>query len=80
MSEYQYYEFLAFDRPLEKSEMEALRAISTRADITSSRFSNVYNYGNLKDAPAKLMEKYFDAQWRNGSRRSQPMRRANISS
>lgn len=61
MSEYQYYEFLALDRPLEKSEMAALRAISTRADITSSRFSNVYNYGNLKDSPAKLMEKYFDA-------------------
>ena len=59
--EYQYYEFLALDRPLEKSEIAALRAVSSRADITSTRFSNVYNFGNLKDSPAKLMEKYFDA-------------------
>ena len=38
MSEYQYYEFLALDRPLEQSEMAALRALSTRADITSTPF------------------------------------------
>ena len=31
MSEYQYYEFLAVDRPLTKQEMGELRAISTRA-------------------------------------------------
>jgi hypothetical protein len=61
MSEYQYYEFLALDRPLEQSEMAALRALSTRADITSTRFSNVYNYGNFKGSPEKLMEQYFDA-------------------
>ena len=61
MSEYQYYEFLALDRSLEKSEMAALRALSTRADITSSRFTNVYNYGDFKGSPQKLMEQYFDA-------------------
>lgn len=61
MSEYQYYEFLALDRPLEQSEMAALRALSTRADITSTRFSNVYNYGDFKGSPEKLMEQYFDA-------------------
>ena len=61
MSEYQYYEFLALDRPLEQSEMAALRALSTRADITSTRFTNVYNYGDFKGSPEKLMEKYFDA-------------------
>lgn len=61
MSEYQYYEFLALDRPLEQSEMAALRALSTRADITSTRFTNVYSYGDFKGSPEKLMEKYFDA-------------------
>jgi hypothetical protein len=61
MSEYQYYEFLVLDRPLEQSEMAALRALSTRADITSTRFTNVYNYGDFKGSPEKLMEKYFDA-------------------
>ncbi|MBU2547626.1 MAG: hypothetical protein KKB20_04365 [Proteobacteria bacterium] len=33
MSEYQYYEFLAVDRPLTSEEMAGLRRISTRADI-----------------------------------------------
>ena len=31
MSEYQYYEFLAIDRPLTEDEMAELRALSTRA-------------------------------------------------
>jgi hypothetical protein len=61
MSEYQYYEFLAIDRTLEQSEMAALRALSSRADITSTRFTNVYNWGDFKGSPEKLMEKYFDA-------------------
>ena len=38
MSEYQYYEFLAIDRPLERSEIAELRSLSTRAEITPTRF------------------------------------------
>ena len=34
MSEYQYYEFRAIDRPLSHSELTELRAISSRAQIT----------------------------------------------
>ena len=34
MSEYQYYEFLAIDRPLTKDEIGELRKLSTRATIT----------------------------------------------
>ena len=34
MSEYQYYEFQAFDRDLTEKEMGELRAFSTRAEIT----------------------------------------------
>ncbi|MFO7739670.1 MAG: hypothetical protein R6V46_14415 [Desulfatiglandaceae bacterium] len=40
MSEYQYYEFLAIDRPLTKDEMAELRALSTRATITPVGFTN----------------------------------------
>ena len=61
MSEYQYYEFLAIDRPLDRSEITALRALSSRAEITPTTFTNVYNWGGFKGSPAKLMEKYFDA-------------------
>ncbi len=47
MSEYQYYEFLAIDSPLDAKQMAALRALSTRAEITSTSFTNVYNWGGL---------------------------------
>ena len=42
MSEYQYYEFAAIDRPLTREQMSRLRALSTRATITPTRFSNFY--------------------------------------
>jgi len=61
MSEYQYYEFQAIDRPLTKDEMGKLRACSSRATITSTSFVNEYNWGDLKADPVKWMEKYFDA-------------------
>lgn len=61
MSEYQYYEFQAIDRPLTAHEMKELRSYSTRATITSTRFTNHYEWGNFKGNPSKWMEKYFDA-------------------
>ena len=61
MSEYQYYDFRALDRPLTRNEMAALRAISTRATITATSFTNHYEWGDLKANPSKLLEKYFDA-------------------
>jgi hypothetical protein len=61
MSEYQYYEFLAIERPLTAEEMEDLRALSTRARITPVSFTNEYHWGDLKGDPDKLMERYFDA-------------------
>jgi hypothetical protein len=61
MSEYQYYEFRAIDRPLGQGQMNELRALSTRAEITPVSFRNVYNYGSFKGDPRGLMERYFDA-------------------
>jgi hypothetical protein len=61
MSEYHYYEFVALDRPLTAKQMAELRAISTRAEISPTRFRNEYHWGDLKADPAKLMERYFDA-------------------
>jgi hypothetical protein len=48
MSEYQYYEFQAIDRPLTKKEVAALRAYSTRARITATSFVNDYSWGGLQ--------------------------------
>lgn len=72
MSEYQYYEFLAIDRPLDNAAQDALRAISSRARITATSFSNHYEWGDLKGDPCKFMENWFDlhlyvANW--GTRR-----------
>src|ERR1017187_3463986 len=61
MSEYQYYDFKAIDYALTKTEMATLRSISTRAMITSTSFTNHYEWGDLKADPRKLLEKYFDA-------------------
>ena len=60
MSEYQYYEFRAVDRPLGKDEQAKLRAISSRATITPTQFVNVYNFGDFRGKPAALLESYFD--------------------
>ena len=72
MSEYEYYEFQAIDRPLDAAEQAALRALSTRARITATGFVNHYEWGALKADPQCLMERYFDlflylANW--GTRR-----------
>jgi hypothetical protein len=61
MSEYQSYEFVAVDDPLSPRSMAALRSISSRADITPTRFSNEYHWGDLKADPADLLARYFDA-------------------
>ena len=47
MSEYQYYEFLALDRPLTSKQREELRQLSTRAEITATRFANEYHWGTI---------------------------------
>jgi hypothetical protein len=61
VSEYQYYEFLALDKPLTDEQRAELRKLSSRADITATRFINEYNYGDFRGNPEKLMERYFDA-------------------
>jgi hypothetical protein len=61
MSEYQYYEFQAIDRPLTAREMDELRSYSTRARITTTSFVNEYSWGNFKGDEDAWMEKYFDA-------------------
>ncbi|WP_182455826.1 hypothetical protein [Streptacidiphilus sp. P02-A3a] len=61
MSEYQYYGFLAIDRPLTCDEQEQLRALSTRARITATSFTNEYQWGNFRGDPRRMVERYYDA-------------------
>jgi hypothetical protein len=72
VSEYQYYEFRTVDRRLGGAEQKQLRALSSRARITETRFVNHYDWGDFKGDPDRLMERHFDlflyfADW--GSRR-----------
>jgi hypothetical protein len=61
MSEYQYYEFQALDRPLTEAELRTVRSYSTRATISPSRFMNSYHWGNFKGDELAWMERYYDA-------------------
>ena len=61
MSEYQYYEFRAIDRPLDQQADGRAPRLSTRAEITPTSFTNSYHWGDFKGKPSALMDRYFDA-------------------
>ena len=72
MSAYQYYEFQAIDRPLGEADREALQALSSRARVTATSFTNHYDFGDFRGDPDDLMARWFDlhlylANW--GTRR-----------
>jgi hypothetical protein len=61
VAEYQYYEFLAIDRPLGAAEQAQVRSLSTRARITATSFVNEYHWGDFRGDPSRLLERYYDA-------------------
>ncbi|MCW3051059.1 MAG: uncharacterized protein JWN14_229, partial [Chthonomonadales bacterium] len=61
MSEYQYYEFRAIDQALTPEQMKEVRALSSRAEVTTRSFTNTYNYGDFGGNPRRMMERYYDA-------------------
>jgi len=63
MSEYQYYEFQAIDRPLTTTEQETIQALSSRAQVTPHRAVFLYNYGDFRGKPGVILEQYFDVMF-----------------
>lgn len=61
MSEFQYYEFLAVDRPLSAADMAWVRKQSSRAEITATSFTNTYEWGDFRGDPDQFMSRCFDA-------------------
>ncbi|WP_433729629.1 hypothetical protein ACQP0C_00885 [Nocardia sp. CA-129566] len=61
MSEYQYYEFVALDRPLDDRQQAEVRALSTRARITATSFINEYHWGSFRGDIRRMVERYYDA-------------------
>ncbi len=55
MSEYQYYEFLALDRPLNATEKAYIESLSSRVELTSTQAKFVYNYGDFRGNPQALV-------------------------
>ena len=63
MSEYQYYEFRAIDRPLTREQIDEVRQFSARAEITATSFVNEYQFGDFNGNPDLLVTKYFDLMY-----------------
>jgi len=61
VSEYQYYEFLAVDRPLTADEQDEVRQFSSSAKITATSFASEYHWGDFRGDPGHLMRHYYDA-------------------
>lgn len=60
MSEYQHYEFLAVDRILTASQIDEIRAVSSRAEISATRFVNEYHWGDFHGDAHEFLSNYFD--------------------
>jgi hypothetical protein len=61
LSEFQYHEFLAVDRPLTADDIEWARTSSSRAEITATSFTNTYEWGDFRGDPDQFMSRCFDA-------------------
>jgi hypothetical protein len=63
MSEYQYYEFQAIDRPLTTEEQRAVSNLSSRVEPHPRRAVFVYHYSDLPTNAKDLLAKYYDAMF-----------------
>jgi hypothetical protein len=63
MSEYQYYEFQAIDRPLTQEERAAICELSSRVKPTATTASFTYSYGNFRGDPKQVLARYFDIMY-----------------
>lgn len=61
MSEYQYYEFQAIDRPLTPEQQDQIRKLSSRVRPTATQAVFTYSYGDFRGDPLKVLEQHFDA-------------------
>jgi hypothetical protein len=60
VSEYQYYEFLALDQPLNATEKAYVQTLSSRVELTLTQAKFVYHYGDFRGNSHELLEKCFD--------------------
>ena len=61
MSEYQYYEFQAIDRPLTEEEQQAVARLSSRVNPHPRQAVFVYHWSGFRGSPREVLLKYYDA-------------------
>src|SRR5437588_4458642 len=67
MSEYQRYEFMTSDRPLTREQLDAVNALSSHIEASSTHAIIEYHWGDFKHDPIKVLHKFFDGflYWAN---------------
>lgn len=61
MSEYEYYEFQAIDRPLTKEEQQAVARLSSRVAPHPWQAEFVYHWSDFPADPREVLARYYDA-------------------
>mgnify|MGYP001814456505 CR=1 FL=1 len=61
MSEYQYYEFQAIDRPLTESEQQAVAQLSSRVYTHPRRAVFTYSLSDFPARAEEILANYYDA-------------------
>ena len=61
MSEFQYYEWLALDRPLTKAEQIEVDKLSSHIEVSATRAQVDYSWGEFKHNATEVLATYFDA-------------------
>src|SRR2546428_10004139 len=67
MSEYQRYEFMTIDRPLTRGQLDAVNALSSHIEASSTHALIEYHWGDFKHDPINVLHEFFDGflYWAN---------------
>ncbi len=67
MSEYQRYEFMTIDRPLTRAQLDAVDALSSHIEASSTHALIEYHWGDFKHNPITVLHEFFDGflYWAN---------------
>ncbi len=67
MSEFQYYDFRAVDRPLTEGERKEVASWSSRSKVSANRAVFSYSYGDFRKDIKDVTMQYFDAAFYSSS-------------
>src|SRR5947208_3224444 len=60
MSEHQFVDFVAVDRPVSPKNLAFMRQQSTRAEISEWRFTNEYHFGDFRGNATAMLRRGYD--------------------